>query len=197
MFSVDAVSNQLPALTIVVGLVQIGAEIVGLVASSRDIGTGRIEWVYFDAVDHHPFRHAPGCDVSPIFSIVTSNMDEPVITASPDHASFVLRLGDGEDGAVVFHRGVILGDRSARLAHGAGVIAGQVGTNLLPALTFITCTEQHLCRCVDHIGIMRRDQDREVPLEPIANINSAIAHGIIWPYVHHARFAGVMIQPLK
>ena len=73
------------------------------------------------------------------------------------------------------------------------VVARQVGTDYFPALSFVRRFEEHVRARVQRIWIMRRKDDREVPLEAILQIARAPTHRIVRVGIHVAQLAGVMI----
>src|SRR5262249_38448764 len=64
-----------------------------------------------------------------------------------------------------------------------------------PGLPFIGGFEEHIGGRVQRGGIVRRKENREVPLETILEVAGAMADGAVGPDVDAADLAGLVIDP--
>src|SRR5262245_20153119 len=183
-----------PRLAVVGGLVEIRLEVIELVARGGQVGGTLFRRVRLDAVDHGPFGKLGWSHFSPRFASVFRYVNKAVVRAAPEYAFFDWRLGSRENRAVILDRGVVLGDRTARRAQLRFVIAGQVRADRGPELAFVGCFEQHIAGRVQRVGIVRREKDREVPLEAILGGNSAVAERILGPDGYVADFARAVVD---
>src|SRR5262249_18270497 len=104
------------------------------------------------------------------------------------------RFSQSEDRAVILDAGVVLGDRAARRAEFGFVVSRQVGTDDLPALALIRSLEEHVPCRVEQVWIVRREKNREVPLESILHALGAPAHRIVRPDIDVALLPRAVIE---
>ena len=123
-----------------------------------------------DGGDGRPLRQAGRGDLLPVGAAVAGEVDQPVVGAGPEQPLPVRGLDEGEDRAVVLGAGGVLGDRAAGRLLPALVVAGQVGADRLPARPFVRGAEHHVAGDVEHVGIVRGDQDRIGPLEAVPEV---------------------------
>ena len=131
-----------------------------------------------------------------MLAAVACEIDETIIRAGPDRARLHGRFNHREDRVVVFNARVVLSDRPARRDLLRPVVARQIGTDHLPTLPFVVRLEQHIGRRVERARrrlVVRRKEDRKIPLEAIFEINRRVAHRIIRIGRHVAQLARVMI----
>src|SRR4029077_20544241 len=102
-----------PGLAVVGRAIEIGTEVVELVAGGREVGSPLLEGAGLDAVDHRPLGEALRRHVLPGLAAVARDVDEAVVRAGPEDAGSEGGLGGGEDRVVVLDAGVVLGDRTA------------------------------------------------------------------------------------
>src|SRR6185369_7716093 len=190
---IDPVGDAGPGGAVVGRLVEVGLEVVRLVARGGEIGARLVVGARFDLVDLRPLGKPLGRHVRPGLPTIPGDLHQAVVRAGPDRAGGERGLGDGEDRAVVLDAGVVLGDRSARRSLPALVVARQVGGDRRPALPAVGALEQHLRRGVEGMRIVGRKQDREVPLEAVLEIAGAPAHHVLGPGVDVARLAGGVV----
>ena len=106
---------------------------------------------------HPPVRGETGelaRQVRPLISAVAGHLDEPVVRAHEQESGVDRRLGDRRDRAV----GHVPGDLRR-------VIGGQVRAVHRPAVPAVVRLEQPVAAEVNDLGVVRRDQDRGVPVE--------------------------------
>ena len=120
-------------------------------------------------------------------------MDKPVIRSGPDCALLDGRFRHGEDGAVVFDAGVVLGNRATRRPLLRFVVAGQIGADHRPALPLVVRLEEPVTGDVKGVRIVGREKYREVPLESILQLRRAPAHRVIRPRIDVAELARSII----
>ena len=214
--SVEAAGDLAPRRAEVVGGEEVRPEVVELVARRREVAAAVHVRVAGDAVDLRPFRQALRRHVGPVRPAVAGHVHAAVVAAGPDGAALPA-LVDGEDRAVVLDAGVVLGDRPARRAHLALVVARQVGADRLPTLALVAAGEQRLGRGVEQARLVPAPEDREVPLEAVLQRLGACPHRVVRPHVdaatqaaavvlahevaavaaaeHHVRLAGLRRQP--
>ena len=108
----------------------------------------------FNHADQTEFFHIAGGYIFPCLTTVLGDMDKSVVRPGPDDPFLVGRFHGGEDGAVVFHACVVVGDGTAGRALFALVVCGEVWTDRRPALPFIGRLEQHIRRRVDSAYIV-------------------------------------------
>src|SRR6185437_14590244 len=128
-----AIGDLRPGRAVVVGLVEIGMEVVELVAIGGEIGGGGIVWGRLDDADQRPFGQVFRGDVLPGGATVAREVNQAVVGASPQQPLLDWRFGEGEDGGLVFGADVIASDWPAGGAECARVVAGEVGADFLPA----------------------------------------------------------------
>ncbi len=121
-------------------------------------------------------------------------MDQSVIGPGPEDPLLMRGLDEGEDGGIHLGPGVVLGDGTTRGFQGGRVVAGQIRRDDLPGHALIGGTMDVVGGDVEGVRIMWRVQDRERPLEPIAEVLGAVAHaGQFRPRSDDALFFGSMI----
>jgi len=81
---VDAVGDELPGLASIAGAVDIGGEVVHLVAIDGEVGDVGIVGRGFDHADERPVAHVRRRDLGPGDAAVGRDVDESVIGADPD-----------------------------------------------------------------------------------------------------------------
>src|SRR5260370_38754103 len=57
----------------------------------------------FDQIDRAPLRHLR-CDVRPMLTIISRDLDEAIVCAYPDGSFCYWRFREREDGIVIFYR---------------------------------------------------------------------------------------------
>src|SRR5262249_4769725 len=72
----------------------------------------------------------------------------------------------------------------------------QVRTDHLPALTAVDRAVNVLAAGVDRVVIVRRNRQRERPVEPVLRTGGSRADGHLGPDFHLARLAGALVEPL-
>ena len=109
----DAVGDLSPGRPVIVGLVDVGLEVVRFVAGHGDKGPARLEGRNIDHGNQAPPGHLLGGDVLPGLAPVTREVDQPIVASHPEGVGIVHRLCQRKDCAVVFHAGVVVGDGAA------------------------------------------------------------------------------------
>src|SRR5207237_3565843 len=89
------------------------------------------------------------------------------------------RFGEGEYRAIDLRAGVVAGDRAARPLLLVLVVARQVAADRRPGLAAVLGFEEDVAGVVDHLGVVRRDQDRGGPLEAVAQVLGAVAGHVV------------------
>src|SRR5581483_9068781 len=94
-------------------------------------------------------------------------MNQPIIGASPEQTTFNRRFGKGKDRAIVFRAGVIFGDGASGSLQLRRIIAREIRADNLPTAPLVGRAEDMVAGHIEHIGVMRREQNRTCPLEAI------------------------------
>ena len=177
----NSVGDLFPGLAVVAGLVEIRFVVVPLVHRGRDVGRGRIVGRSIDRIDLNPLRHQAlwRCHVVPVLAAIARHVNQTIVGAGPNHTLLQRRFHHRKDRAVVLDAGVVFGDWAARWSLLRLVVARQIGTDNLPALSFIDRFEKHVASGVKRVGIVRRKENGKVPLKPVLQNVRAGAHRII------------------
>src|SRR5579883_582866 len=133
----DAIGDLCPGLPVIVGFIQVGLEVVELVARGGKVGRGRVVRRWLDDADERPFGQVFRCDVLPARAVIARDMHEAIVGTGPEQALFEWRFGEGEDGAVVFRAGIVFGNGAARGFQLRDIVACQVWTDDLPAAALV------------------------------------------------------------
>src|SRR5215211_5725220 len=94
-------------------------------------------------------------------------MDEPVVGASPEDAPAVRRLGQCEDRAVDLGAGVVPRYCPTGRLQLVRVVPGQIRTDDLPTAAKIRRAEKDIAGDIELVRGMRREQNREGPIDPV------------------------------
>ena len=191
---VNAFGDQLPGGTVVRGMVQVRRVIAQLVAGPRYVSAALAEGVNLHAIEHHPLGHPFGRDVRPILTAITRDVEQSVVGAGPDYTLLQGRFCGGKYSTVVFYAGVILRNWSTGRAQFRGIVTGEVRTNDFPALAAIFRHVQVVGGGVQALGVMGREEDREVPLKAVLHTFGAVAHRVVWPYVDGLFLLGAVVE---
>ena len=189
----DAGVDARPRAAEVRGLPEIRSHVVELVPVGGNVRRARREVAGLDARHAAVDRHVRRGDLLPARAIVAREVHQPVVGTGPQHSLLLRRLGEGEDRPVVLHRRLVPGDRAAGGAEGFGVVAREIGRDHLPALPVVDRAMHVVARGVHHVGVVRRHDDREGPLEPIPEIDCRVAHRVVGVRIDVAREAGAHV----
>ena len=176
-------------------MVQIRRVVAGLVAGGCHVKSAVAVRIDLDAVDQRIGRHALRRDVLPRGTGIAGHVDEAVVRTGPNQPRLARRFSSGKNRRVVFHARVVLGDGSARRNELLGLAAGEVGRDNLPGRATVGGSVQKLRARVEVLGVMRREENGEIPLEAVAHAFSAAAHGVVRPHVDGARHVQVVVEP--
>ncbi len=149
---------------------------------------GGINRVHLD-----PFGHAVRGDVLPGLAAVLRHVHQPVVAAHPKYARALGRFRHREDGVVVFDACIVLGDDATSGPLLRLIVAREVQADGHPGLALIRGLEQDVAGRVEHLGVVRRKHDGEVPLEAILHAFRAVTHGVIGIDSNYTGFTGAMI----
>src|SRR5215471_7149619 len=172
----DAVGDLRPGLAVIVGLVDKRIPVVHLVEVNGYVSRGRVVARGFDVGERPPLRQVGNVfgEVRPGFAAVAGQLQQTIIGSRPDHAGFLRRFGNGEHHAGIFHADVIRCE-TAGAAHSTLVVAGQVRADDLPAVAAVGGYVHVLAAHVHLIMVVRRDRDRELPVEAILDFGGGRA----------------------
>ena len=112
--------------------------------------------------------------VRPCRAVVTGDLHVAVVGADPDHARLELVLGDGED------RGVEFGGRVVEVYLATGielllrVVGGEVRADHVPRMAVVVAAEDHVAAPVHRARVVRRDDDRRVPVEAVPRLEHSL-----------------------
>ena len=182
-----------PRLAVVRRLEQVGREVVLLVAVGGEIGDGGVEVGGLEQTHAGEPAQGLGGDVVPRRAAVARQVDHAVVRSGPQHACLHGGFGEGEDRAVPLRAGHVTGDRSAHRAEGGGIVNGQVGADRLPAGAAVAGLEHFLRRDIQRVPVVRREDDREGPLEPVRHVGCRVAVVIVEPHGHVAGLSRAMV----
>src|SRR5258708_27164990 len=163
-----------PRLSIVAGLIDVGAKIVVLVAIDRNVSRARIQRRSINLADTAPLRHVLRRHVCPVLTFITRNLDEPVISANPDQAFRDRRFGDRKDRVVILGPGVVQRNLAARGLLLAPIVTREVRADRLPMHSAIGGPEQTLATVIESVGVVRRNHHWSGPLESMLDKTGAI-----------------------
>ena len=96
-----------PGLAVVAGLVDVGTHVVELVPLSRDIGRASVMRRGVNLADTAPLGQVFRCDIGPGLAFVARELNQSIVGTDPKKAFGKWRLGQGEDGVVVFSARVV------------------------------------------------------------------------------------------
>src|SRR5262249_30767475 len=95
--------------------------------------------------------------------------------------------------AVVLGAGGVTRDRAAGGAELGLVVAGEVRRERLPGGALVRGAEDVVTAGIEHVGVVRRDQDRVGPLEAVLEVLGAVAAVHLRPDGDDARLAGAVV----
>ena len=171
-----------PGLAIIRGLIDERIAIVHLVQIDRDVARPRIITGRLDVGERSERRQVQDVlgDVCPVLSGVAGDLQLAVVGPGPDAALLDRRFGNGENGAAQFHRQVVVGQASRRPQH-IGIIECEVGADDFPASAGVRRPMNELAAYVDCVVVMRRNSDRERPLETVLERSAHVSVGRLRP----------------
>ena len=190
----DAVHDARPAAPIVGRAKDPRIEVVDLMSVHAQIRRARRILGRDDRTHRTPRRHAgePRGDIGPGAAAVARHLRLAVVGAGPDHATLHRRLGDPHDHPCILHADVVRRE-STRATHPRAIIAREVGADQLPTLPVVARDMHMLTACVERLGIMRRDMDREVPLEAVLQLVGRMADRRLGPHLEIPREPGAQV----
>ena len=119
-------------------------------------------------------------------------MDQPVVGARPDQPRLRRTLVNRVDHAAVLHPDVV-GGEAAGDGLPLAVVGGQVRADLLPALAAVRGAVDMLAAHIDGVAVVRREEQREDPLEPVAQRLRRPAHRALRPHLHLPELPGSLV----
>ena len=155
MPAVDALGEGAPSGAVVVGVIQIRRVVARLVPGGCDVEAALAVRIDLDAVDQCVGRHPLGRDVLPRGTGIAGDVDEAVVRTGPNQAGLARRFRSGKNRRVVFHAGVVLGDRPARRYELLGLAAGEIGRDDVPRCAAVGGAVHELRARVKVLRVMR------------------------------------------
>src|SRR5690606_27221579 len=155
------------------GLVQAGRVVVELVARRRDIRGAAVVRRHFDGV-HQTLGQPLRRDVLPGRAAISRDVHQPIVTAGPDDALLVRRLGDVGERAVVLGADGFVGEWAAALALLVLLVARQVGRYLFPRPAHVTRLHQDLRAVVDGVRLVLAPDDGRIPVVAVLDRKSVV-----------------------
>ena len=199
MPGVYSVGNQCPGFSIIFGSINIGFIIAQLVARPDYISAAFGERIAVNAVEHHPLGHPFGRHIFPGFTIQTSagfgNMNQPIVRTGPEQVFFVRRFGCCENGAVVFHTGIVFCDGPSGRPQFGRVVPRQIRAGQFPRAPAIITGVDMVRGCIEFFRIVGRKENRKIPLKPVFHAFRAMPHRVVGPDVDSLHLFGSMVQP--
>ncbi len=131
-----------------------------------------------DRRDERPLRQQIGRrrDLGPAIPAILRDMHQAIVSADPEHALLMGRLGEGKDRAVGLRAGVVPGDWTARRLQLLRIVAGQVRTDDVKTGGVVPRPEEMVPADIERLLIVRRQVDRVGPLEAIFPFDCAFTH---------------------
>ena len=111
--------------------------------------------------------------VRPVLAAISRYLNQAIVCSCPDQIFLHRRLGNGEHRVVVFHAGDVERDRPAGGLLLALVIAREIRTDGCPARAMVGALKNYFSSGVEHIGIVRRKQNRFGPLKTMLEFAGA------------------------
>src|SRR5450759_4728475 len=96
-----------PGRSVIARLVDVGREIVILMAVDRDVRGAGIMRRRFNQTDAAPFRKTLGRYVGPTLAFIACDLDQAVVRARPDQAFRQGRRSNRKNGVVIFGAGIV------------------------------------------------------------------------------------------
>ena len=144
----QAGGDVLPALAEVVAREHPRSHVVIAIAVQGEVGAALVE----RRCDHpaDPLLRQVGVDVRPVHAAVVGHVHMAVVGADPQQAEALGRFADGGDGGV---------------RHVAAFLAGgQIGADRRPGDALVERAEQLVRTVIDDVLVVRRQQDRGIPV---------------------------------
>ncbi len=166
----QTVGDQLPALSAVVGAVDVRTEIVEAMTIDGHVRRVGIELRGFDDSDFRPRCHRGRRDVLPMRALVARTPDLSVIRSNPDVAIGSTRRRDRVDDALPRAGTHATGGRDrVEIRRRPRIFARQIGTDDRPMLPAILRTKEALICKVKNARISRRENERQRPRRAIVS----------------------------
>ena len=121
-------------------------------------------------------------------------MDQPVVRSRPDQPLHARRFGEGENRGIVLGGRLVEGDRPARDAERRGIVSCEIGGDRRPALPLVHGAEQHVRAGIEHVRVVRGDQERRRPLEAVLPFPGRMPVRTVGPGVDDPKEAGLVID---
>ena len=192
----DAAHDLRPRFAVVVGLPDVGREVVQQGPPHRDVRPAGVERRGVDLAHASEVRHVGRCNVGPCFPTVGGHVDQAVVGPGPDDVDVHLARSHREDGGVDLGTVHVSGDGSAGMSQGAGVGAGEVAAQGLPGFSGVGGPPEPIRRRVQRIGIEEREDDGERPLPPLHHVVGRLARIEPGIRAHLARRAQTAVVPV-
>src|SRR2546422_9432983 len=88
---------------------------------------------------------------------------------------------------------LVEGDRTARHAEGGGIVPCEIGRDGRPALPLVGRFEQHVGARIEHVRVVRRNQQRRRPLEAVLPLPRRGPVGTVGPGVEEPEEARLVV----
>ena len=121
--------------------------------------------------------------VLPRPAAVARDLHVPVVGAHPEHVRRLEALSECEHHTIRLDARLVLGDRAARGAECARIVAREWRRDDLEALALIVAAEERTAAGVEDLRIVHRDHDREGPLELVLDVLARPTHRVVRPGV--------------
>ena len=164
----------------------------------RHIGRTGVVLARLDRRHRTPLRQ-PGHvrrHVGPRLATVACDVQQAVHRASPNQVLHQRRLGDRKEHRHVLNKQVVDHDTAGRLLLSA-VVRGKIGGDQRPALTTVRRLVHELRAHIHRVVIVRRDGDREGPLEAVFEILRRDAVSRFRPRLHRPRHLRLQVKALE
>ena len=191
----NVAADRFPGLAVIGRFIHERIAVVDLVQVDGDVRGARVIPRRFDVTDGAPGRQPRNVRrlVGPVRSRITCDLHLAVIGASPDDPLLLRRLRDREHDAGIFDADVVrcetAGNLKARL-----VVEREIGADLLPALAAVRRAVHVLRPGIHDVVIVRRDRERERPVEPVSHVARRRADGDLGPDLDFAHLTRAFVE---
>ena len=166
----DSRDDRGPGLSVVRRLPEIRPEVVLLIAIGRDVRGAGVEARRLDHRRARELSIRPRRDVLPVAAPVTRDVKQSVIGSRPEQPFRDRRLVEGIDRRVPLGARHVSMNGTTGAPQRGGIVNREVRGDRFPARTLVGRAMHVLRRHVQRLGIVRRDEHRERPLETIRNV---------------------------
>ena len=127
----------------------------------------------FNHANHGPLRQRCWRDVRPCLAVVPGQVDQAVVRASPEDPRLMGRFDKSKDRGIVLGTGGVARDGATRWPKLGDVVPRQVRSDGLPTGTLVRGAKDDVARGIEHVRVVRGEDDGIRPLEAIFEVSGA------------------------